>query len=163
LVAFLLPFVPWVLIALFGAGAFAVLHDILKKGSGKTFAVLGESRSGKTMLTRFHSQGIIGDTNYKETSTPDDFKGRKVQLDDGTTFHIGNLKDLPGDKSAWRNWKERVQDSDYVIYLLRSHLLRNGKGTARGCPKSRRTSVAIRGELYAAAPTVSWVWAVVSG
>ncbi len=32
-----------------------------------------------------------------------------------------------------------------------------------GCPKSPGTWVAIRGELYAATPTVSWVSAVVSG
>ena len=35
--------------------------------------------------------------------------------------------------------------------------------TYRGCPKSGGTWVAIRGELYAAAPTVSWVSAAVSG
>ncbi len=33
----------------------------------------------------------------------------------------------------------------------------------RGCPEFRGTWVAIRGEPYAAAPTVSGVWAVVSG
>ena len=135
-VAFLLPFVPWLLITLFGAGAIAVLHEALKGGSGKTFAILGESRSGKTMLSRFLSQGIISDPTYKETPVYDDFKGRKLRLEDGTTFHIGNLKDLPGEESAWKTWKERVQDSDYVIYLLRSHLLRTGRGTARD--RSRR-------------------------
>jgi len=36
-------------------------------------------------------------------------------------------------------------------------------GYVGGCPKSGGTWVAIRGELYAAAPTVSWVSAAVSG
>lgn len=118
--AFLIPFIPWIIGALLSAGAVVVLTEQLKGASGKTLAVIGERKSGKTTFTRLLSQGIVGSEDYSETVVDTMYKGSKIRLKDDTVLHVGDLKDLPGDQSAWLPWKNRVNESDHVLYLVRS-------------------------------------------
>ncbi len=95
--AFLLPFLPWILTVIIGAGAIVALNEIFSSQSGKTLAVLGESKSGKTSLIRLISQSIMGVQEYSETVADTMYKGSKIRLKDNTVLHVGDLKDLPGD------------------------------------------------------------------
>lgn len=125
----------WVAARILGPLLLAVatvsLHKHFKKVSGRTLAILGERQSGKTTLTRLMSQGILGDPEYIETVADTSYAGATTTLPDGTVLHVGDLKDLPGDESAWLPWRNRVQESHHVIYLLRSPQLRTGRSTAR--------------------------------
>lgn len=130
--AFLLPAIPWLIGLAFAGGAVLVLNELLnEKTAKKTLAIIGDSKSGKTTFTRLLLQGIVGASDYERTIVSKTYKGTQIQLENGTTVHVGPLKDLPGEKSAWKEWKERVADSDYVLYLLRSRTLRTGAGGAR--------------------------------
>ncbi len=108
------------------------INELLSdKTEKKTLAILGDSKSGKTTFTKLLAQGILGETDYARTVATTTHKGRTITLKNDTKLHVGELKDLPGEPSAWGSWKQRVQESDYVLYLIRSHLLRSGVGTTR--------------------------------
>lgn len=128
---FLLPFLPWLIGAILSAAAIAAISGLLRsKASGKTLAIIGASKTGKTTLARYLSQGITGDRNYEATNISYDLGGRTITLEDQTVLHVSGLKDLPGEKTAWLEWKQRVQESDHVLYLLRAPDLRQGVESA---------------------------------
>jgi major membrane immunogen (membrane-anchored lipoprotein) len=123
-VIFLVPILPW-LGAFLTATAIAYFSGALRtKASGKVLAIIGASQTGKTTLARFLSQGIMGDGTYEATNISYDLKGRTITLDDGTVLHLADLKDVPGETTAWLEWKQRVQRSHYVLYLMRAPYLR---------------------------------------
>lgn len=130
--AFLLPVIPWLLGAIFATAAVITISELLgDKTEKKTLAIIGDSKSGKTTFTKLLAQGIFRKTDYARTVATTTYKGSTITLKNGTKLHVGELKDLPGEPSAWLSWKQRVQESDYVLYLIRSHLLRSGVGTTR--------------------------------
>lgn len=130
--AFLLPAIPWLIGAIFATAAVVTINELLSdKAEKKTFAIIGDSKSGKTTFTKLLAQGIFHESDYARTVATTTHKGSTITLKNGTKLHVGELKDLPGEPSAWLSWKQRVQESDYVLYLLRSHLLRSGVGTTR--------------------------------
>lgn len=101
----------------------AVAYALRDKTEGKTLAILGARRTGKTTLTRYIAEGVLG-SEYKETLVSDVYKGRTVQLDGSRVLHVADLKDVSGDRDSWAEWERRVKQSDVVLYLMRSSWLR---------------------------------------
>jgi len=130
--AFLLPAVSWIIGALVAAGAALFVSEVLRdKTSGKTFSILGESRSGKTSFTHLLARGVVGDAEYRRTISDQIHPGGTVTLANDAKLQYGGLRDLPGEISAWKSWQQRVQHSDHVLYLMRSHLLRSDQEDSR--------------------------------
>lgn len=145
--AVLIWLVPAAVALIAGAAAYEALRERAEK---KVLAIVGDSKSGKTTLTRYLAQGIVGETEYARTVADTKYGGTTVELRNGTRLHIGDLIDVPGEDSAWLSWKSRVEESDYVLYLLRSHDLRRGGGGA--ADRTRRDLQQIRLWLKDKAP-----------
>lgn len=105
----------------------AVYDALREKAEKKTLAVIGESRSGKTTFTQYLATAIVGEDEYARTVADTKYRGATFTYKDGTKLHVGDLVDVPGEESAWLSWKRRVGESDYVLYLIRSHDLRAGR------------------------------------
>ena len=103
------------------AAAIFVLKSHLK---GKTLAVLGEQKVGKTCLLDFLTTGSIP-KKYKADHYAREVPGRRFQLRK-LKLNIPPLKHLPGFKEQYAIWKEVVTEADIVLYLLRVDQLMAG-------------------------------------
>ena len=100
--------------AALAAVAFLVTKRHLK---GKTLAVLGEDKVGKTCLINFLTTGSIPE-KYEATLFAREVPGRRFQLKK-LKLNIPSLKDLSGSAADYDQWKGVVIEADIVLYLLR--------------------------------------------
>ncbi len=130
--AFLIPAIPWLIGLALAGGAAVALSEVLRdKTQSKTLAIIGDTMSGKTSFTKLLAQGIVGEGDYARTVVSKTYKGRTIKLTNGTTLHVGDLKDMGGEPSDWLEWRNRVVASDYILYLIRSRMIRTGAGHGR--------------------------------
>jgi energy-coupling factor transporter ATP-binding protein EcfA2 len=95
--------------------------DILVTLKGKRLAVLGARGVGKTHLVKFLTTGSIP-AEYKQTVAPEKASSRRFQLKD-LDLKVKESLDVSGDKSAYAEWKEQLDQADVVFYLLRADRL----------------------------------------
>ncbi|MYM98739.1 GTPase domain-containing protein [Duganella vulcania] len=95
--------------------------DIVVALKGKRLAVLGARDVGKTHLVKFLTTGSIP-AEYKQTVAPEKASGRRFQLSD-LNLKVKDLLDVSGDKAAYGEWMEQVDQADVVFYLLRADRL----------------------------------------
>ncbi len=107
--------------AALAAATFLVLKRRLK---GKTLAVLGENKVGKTCLLDFLTTGSIP-KKYEADLFAREVPGRRFQLRK-LKLNIPSLKHLPGFSDQYAPWKEVVIEADIVLYLLRVDQLMAG-------------------------------------
>ena len=100
--------------AALAAAAFLVLKRRLK---GKTLAVLGEQKVGKTSLIDFLTMGSIP-RKYKADSYARDVTGRRFELK-GLELNIPSLTQLSGSTDEYAEWRDVSNEADIVLYLLR--------------------------------------------
>ena len=115
-------------VALLGIGAavwgWVIGDTILKILKGKTLAVLGERKVGKSCLIEFLTKGSIP-KNYKQDSYAREVSGRRIQLRE-LELYIPELTDLPGPTDQLHDWREITNEADIVLYLLRVDKLMKG-------------------------------------
>lgn len=101
-----------------------IIDAIITAFTGKRFAVLGERGVGKTVLINFLTKGTLSkdyiQTLDPEKTAPNYFKLNELKL------KIKESKDVPGDADFYAQWEDIVQNSDIVLYLLRSDKLMAG-------------------------------------
>ena len=95
----------------------AAIFLLKRRLKGKTLAVLGEQKVGKTCLIDFLTTGSIP-KKYKAGLYAREVPGRRFQLRK-LELNIPPLKDLPGFSEEYAQWKEVVNEADIVLYLLR--------------------------------------------
>lgn len=117
------------------AGAVLALNwkkvEILLKG--KTLAVLGEQRVGKTTLIKFLTEGVIP-KGYSATGAAEKTKSNSRRVANPDDHHLKDLKlrfkqshDVGGDWDAHKGqWKKTFDAGDLVLYLVRADNLLNG-------------------------------------
>ncbi len=101
------------------SAALAAVAFLVKKShlKGKTLAVLGKRKVGKTCLIDFLTTGSIP-RKYEATLLAREVPGRRFQLRK-LKLNIPPLKDLSGSADEWAEWKRIVTGADIVLYLLR--------------------------------------------
>lgn len=108
--------------ALLAGTAIAVKwDDIVVALKGKRLAVLGARGVGKTHLVKFLTSGSIP-VEYKQTVAPEKASSRRFQLND-LDLKVKDSLDVSGDKAAYGEWKELLDQADVVFYLLRADRL----------------------------------------
>lgn len=112
------------------AGIFAWLSrdeilEILEFLKGKSFAVLGERKVGKTVLINFLTKGKLP-KDYIQTLDPVGTKPNYFFKLNKLNLKIKESKDVPGAPDFYDQWKDIVQNADIVLYLLRSDKLKAG-------------------------------------
>jgi len=112
-----------VVVALVGTGIGIAVKwdDIVIAFRAKKVAVLGARGVGKTVLVNFLTKGSIP-TEYKQTVAPEKMPPRRFDLKD-LDLKVKETLDLSGDKAAYADWKELVEQADIVFYLLRADRL----------------------------------------
>jgi GTPase SAR1 family protein len=86
-------------------------------------SLIGAERSGKTTLISAWRQDWRGDEiDPGRTQAPKPYGPIKLTVD-GTRITIVNLADVPGVRDAWCTWKEGVESSNYVLYLIDATVL----------------------------------------
>ncbi len=85
--------------------------------NGKTLAVLGERKVGKSCLIEFLTTGSIPE-KYRQNSYAREVSGRRIQLRE-LELYIPKLTDLPGPEYERYEWREVTNEADIVLYLLR--------------------------------------------
>lgn len=86
-------------------------------------SLIGAERSGKTTLISAWRKDWRGDEfDPGRTQAPKPYGPIKLTID-GTRITIVNLADVPGVRDAWRTWKEGVESSNYVLYLIDATVL----------------------------------------
>jgi len=100
--------------------------------TGKRVCILGEREVGKTMIARFLSTGEIH-RSYKATVHTVTMKGKslhlkdlKLELDepiDHAAIDIKPITDVSGSEDEYNTWKEKFDNSDFVLYVFRSYLV----------------------------------------
>lgn len=91
---------------------------------GKQLAVLGARGAGKTCLIKFLLTGSLP-AEYKQTVAPEKVAARRFQLKD-LDLKIKAILDISGDKAAYAEWREQVNQAHVVTYLLRADRLLAG-------------------------------------
>lgn len=100
------------------------VDKLSSKTKGKRFAVLGVRQVGKSHLIEFLVNGTIP-KGYKKTLTAVKTPKKKINLRE-LHLQLKESRDLPGDDSSRAEWKSLVEESDFVLYLLRAdHVLAN--------------------------------------
>ena len=113
---------------LFGGSVVVVIainwEAIVAAWSGKRLAIVGAETTGKTVLLRFLTGGIIPErynpTRVAEQTNVKTFKLEQLKLVLKKTY------DVPGVKLARDEWKSLVEDCDVLLYLVRADLLLSG-------------------------------------
>ena len=100
--------------------AAGVLSLIIDSWQGKTIAVLGERGVGKTTLINFLKSGELNIEN-KQTVSAKKVESKTYKLKDLQLRF--NTVDLPGSKDAYNEWKNSLDNADFVLYLLRTDML----------------------------------------
>lgn len=106
-------------IAIFGLGAAGATIDwnaLRRDLLGKSIAVLGPRKSGKTGLVGFLSTGEIA-TAGASTSKPETHSGNTIKLRD-LELDIVDMTDVPGETQFHADWEAQSQKSDIVCYLF---------------------------------------------
>jgi energy-coupling factor transporter ATP-binding protein EcfA2 len=94
---------------------------IVVKLKGKKLAVLGARGVGKTHLVKFLATGSIPN-DYKQTVAPEKSSSRRFQLNE-LDLKVKDSLDVSGDKAAYAEWKELIDQADFVFYLMRADKL----------------------------------------
>ena len=100
------------------------VDDIIAALTGKRFAVLGERGVGKTVLINFLTKGTLSQ-GYIQTLDLEKTASNYFKLKD-LKLGIKQSKDVPGDPDFYALWEDIVQNSDIVLYLMRSDKLMAG-------------------------------------
>ena len=100
------------------------IDAIITALTGKRFAVLGERGVGKTALINFLTRGTLS-KDYIQTLDPESTSSNYFKLNE-LKLRIKESKDVPGDADFYAQWEDIVQNSDIVLYLLRSDKLMAG-------------------------------------
>ena len=113
------------IIAVSSAALAAVAIRVLKRRlKGKTLAVLGERKVGKSCLIEFLTTGSIP-KKYRQNLYAREVSGRRIQLRE-LELYIPELTDLPGSADEHHEWREGTNEADIVLYLLRVDKLMEG-------------------------------------
>lgn len=95
--------------------------DILEFLKGKSLAVLGERRVGKTVLINFLTRGTLRKEYvanlYPKKTIPNDLKLKNLKL------RIKKSTDVPGPEDFFPLWEDLTRKSDIVLYLLRVDMM----------------------------------------
>ncbi|MEY3304628.1 MAG: ADP-ribosylation factor-like protein [Pseudanabaena sp.] len=123
-----LPLIPIVIAALaVGAGGGVAVasnwENIKYALKGKKIAVLGARAVGKTTLLKYMEKGILLE-RYKQTLDKQDIERTRLKLGD-LDIRLKKTDDVSGDKSAYGAWKKLFDESDLVLYIVRTDLLLN--------------------------------------
>lgn len=132
------------LVLLAGGGAAVALNwdAIVIAWKGKKLAVLGARAVGKTHLIRFLTTGSIP-TEYRQTVGTISAGKRRFDLRD-LNLTIKDTLDVSGAKDAYAEWKRLHDESDLVLYLLRTdHLL----GVGPHAEQRESTETRVRDDL----------------
>ncbi len=92
--------------------------SLILRLKGKKIAVLGARGSGKTTLLTFLSKGELP-AETAQTIMASSVSARRFSLKD-LNLDLKETRDLPGGEEAFDDWKKLHDESDYVIYLIKS-------------------------------------------
>ncbi|CRM04839.1 ADP-ribosylation factor-like protein [Pseudomonas sp. 24 R 17] len=92
--------------------------SLILRLKGKKIAVLGARGSGKTTLLTFLSKGELP-AETAQTIMASSVSARRFSLKD-LNLDLKETRDLPGGEGAFDDWKKLHDESDYVIYLIKS-------------------------------------------
>jgi hypothetical protein len=118
-----------------GAGTATVVckwEDILFALQGKRVAILGVRQIGKTTLFNYIEKGVWLE-KYQATLLPQEIGRRKLKIGD-LEIRLRKTRDVAGSDSAdlRAQWKEICDDSDIILYIVRTDLLlREDKDTQK--------------------------------
>ena len=113
------PIIIAIAVALGGAlGTVITLNwdKILVFFQGKTIAVLGTNRVGKTTLIKFLTEGWLPKA-YKTTRGTERTKGERYRLKD-LDLKLSKSKDVSGHERARDQWAVLVKNAEVLIYIV---------------------------------------------
>jgi GTPase SAR1 family protein len=99
-------------------------ESIVKAWSGKRLAITGAESTGKTILMRYLTNGVIPQ-QYTPTQVSEKTKSHIYKLED-LKLALKESLDVPGVGIARDQWESLVKQSDVVLYLVRADLLLEG-------------------------------------
>lgn len=102
-------------------------HIWVKHLKRQSFCILGERASGKTVLHHFLSHGEIFVGKY-EQSIKNKTKKNTLRLKD-CKFRVAESEDIGGSETFRNQWKELIQNSDHVCYIVRGDKIYNDDGS----------------------------------
>ncbi|MCT7976030.1 GTPase domain-containing protein [Laspinema olomoucense] len=131
-----LPFVIPIIIAfsvgVVGTASVCKWDDINYALKGKNFAVLGARAVGKTTLLKYLEKGILIE-RYKQTLDKEEVERTRVKLGD-LDIRLRKTDDVSGDQSAYGGWKNLFDESDLILYIVRTdELLKRDPATEKRC------------------------------
>lgn len=88
---------------------------------GKKIAVLGARAVGKTTLLKYMEKGILIE-KYKQTLDKQEIERTRIKLGD-LDIRLKKTDDVSGDKAAYGVWKKLFEESDLVLYIIRTDML----------------------------------------
>lgn len=109
-------------------------ENIMLALQGKRLAVLGERGVGKTSMISFLHTGSLPQ-KYQMTGGAKRVPQRRFKLKD-LDIKLKEGRDLSGDTSAYGDWKNAVDQADFVFYLLRADKLHASNETLEKRAKS---------------------------
>ncbi len=105
-----------------------VVTRTIKKTVRDGIAVLGYPSSGKTRLIYRMLTGSFPKSS-ETTASMIKLTGRKLVVSNGTkiTVLVNDTEDVGGKDWQWGNWKFVFEKADFIIYLVRCDLIRQGR------------------------------------
>ncbi len=106
--------------------------DINYALKGKKIAVLGARAVGKTTLLKYLEKGILIE-RYKQTLDKEEVERTRIKLGD-LDIRLRKTDDVSGDQSAYGGWKKLFDESDLILYIVRTDdLLKRDPATEKRC------------------------------
>jgi energy-coupling factor transporter ATP-binding protein EcfA2 len=114
-----------------GVGAAASWEKILTVLAGKKIAVIGARGAGKTTLLRYLNMLNMEALEMEQTRNAEKTRSSSIDLDisgKNKNILLKRTVDLPGSEEYRDNgkWKESVENSDIVLYLIHAGALLRG-------------------------------------
>lgn len=104
----------------------AVVRKIRNALRGKSVAILGPQKVGKTTLLYFLKEGKVPEVS-KPTRDPSLGGQFVLKLPGRGEVRFSAPQDLPGHTvPAYKDWREAFETADFVWYLFRADLIANG-------------------------------------
>lgn len=101
---------------------------------GKKIAVLGARAVGKTTILKYMEKGILIE-QYKQTLAPEAIEKTRIKLGD-LDIILKKTTDVSGSESAYAGWKKLFDESDIILYIVRTNqLLKSDPDTTKRCEK----------------------------
>lgn len=96
-------------------------ENIMYEIEGKQIAVLGARAVGKTTLLKYMEKGILIE-RYKQTLDKQEIERKHIQLGN-LDIKLKKTDDVSGSKDAYGVWKKLFEESDLILYIVRTDML----------------------------------------